>query len=303
MSVLTEAPPRRGTGPRTGVPAPRRNGPPAVTMPPSLTVAGGVIYPVPVGRLKLSDVAQRDLNWDWIHAMEKEFRWEAVGVIEVDQVPDGGLYVVDGGHRTQLVLTVHGPEALIPIHVHQVQSTEEHAQRYLDLNNRTAQAAQRLFHARVVNKDPAALQIVQTLKQAGMTVKTVQDRQPRAWYEITQPRALELIHKRCGQRGLALTVGLIARAWHDDPLATRADYLKGVAEFIRRYQEHRAWNLAKVVDRLRRVLPKQVLKEAKEMKLDSPGFSDIERLALTLLKYYNLNLKAGQKLSNPNLES
>jgi hypothetical protein len=183
---------------------------------------------VEVASLRVSQLAQRDLNPHWVNKIVAEFDPEEFGTPTVNQ-RDGFWYVIDGQHRVEALRSLGWDDIKIECWVYTGLTEQQEAAKFLLLNNRLTVATFPRFRIGVEAGNEEETAITTIVQNAGLHVAL-----DKAEGSINAVGTLRRIYKRDGELVLARTLAMIRDAYGTPGM--RAAVLDGIALFCARYQ-------------------------------------------------------------------
>lgn len=191
--------------------------------------------------LYVDEAYQRPLSFERVWEIATNFTWTLFDPLWIGRrrKEAGRLYVVDGRHRNAASLILDLPE--VPIQVRDTTGVEEEARIFVELTEkrRKISSAQR-FAAKLVFKDPIAMDIQKILSQWGFKVPTDTFAGSLAIYknsethrnEITAVGTLEAIYKVGGRNRVSGVLEVIRTAWDGVPPTTSAEIIRAVNRML-----------------------------------------------------------------------
>lgn len=169
---------------------------------------------------------QRDFDEARARAMSKEIDDSRIGVPVVSRRADGKLVVVDAQHRLAAkTLAGQGGESLL-CEVHIGLTKQQEAELFLKLNGgRKAIRAWDRYRARMVARDPIAVEFTRIVEKCGLRIGPAQGRNT-----LCAVQSIESVHRR--NRNLETTLSLLKKWGEGDPASLDGDLLKDVSCFL-----------------------------------------------------------------------
>jgi len=178
---------------------------------------------VPLGKMRLNPVAQRELRPAWAAEIASNFDPNKMAAPHVNH-RDEFFYIMDGQHTIEAArLSGYTDVDSVECFVYVGLTEAEEAEKFLELNNRKAVRAFDKFRAGVTARRPAPVEITQVLDANGLHVGN----------NIRCVAALETVHKAGGADLLNRTVGIINDAFGVDGFDS--NIVKGVGLLCHRY--------------------------------------------------------------------
>jgi hypothetical protein len=132
---------------------------------------------------------QRDLRWDLVNTIARDYDIVKAGPILLSEREDGTLWNVDGQHR--MAGAAQAGETEMFAHVVHGLTREEEAELRLARNNRRSDTIQEKFKTRLVMNDPVAHEIVKVVERFGAEINL----SPVTSKGINAIGTLELLYK------------------------------------------------------------------------------------------------------------
>ncbi len=193
---------------------------------------------IAIADMRVSPVAQRDLNQEWVNKIIAEFDLEELGEPTVN-LRDGAWYVIDGQHRVEALKGMGWGDQQMQCQAYEGLSEAEEAEKFLKLNNKLTVNALAKFRTGVTagreeENEISAIVAAEglsignanspgTLRAIG-TLRRVYHRDPE-----TLRRTLRILHESWGDTGLEAPlidgVGLVVHRYNgmlDDARAIAA---------------------------------------------------------------------------------
>lgn len=188
-----------------------------------------------------------------------------IGVPVVSVRSNGTMVVVDGQHRIYALCAAGAGDKPILCEVHDGLTTRKEAMLFLALNGgRTAVRAFDKFRARLVAKEPVAVEIKQIVTEAGLRI----ERSSQAG-TVCAVNAMESVHKRNGN--LRETLEVLSAWSNGDPDVFDGRLIKDMSAFLNAYSDAEPNAL---VERLGGWTPERLLGAIKRMQ----GSGDMSRV-------------------------
>lgn len=198
---------------------------------------------VPIPQMKVSPVAQRDLNQARVDRLAAAFDIEQLGTPTVNE-RDGGYYILDGQHRIEALRQIGWGDQQVQCWVYVDLTDEEMADRFDRLNDVLAVHAFDRFRIRVNAGREVECDIDRIVRASGLIVS--RDSLPGA---ISAVGTLSRVYNRAGGMVLGRTLRIIRDAFGDPGL--EAPVIDGIGLLVQRYAEE--LDDAFAVDRLKKV--------------------------------------------------
>lgn len=228
---------------------------------------------------------QRDFDQRRVDAMTRAYNPNLIGVPVVSKREDGSCVRIDGQHRLATCIAAgHGDVPLL-MEVHEGLSLQEEAELFLRLNGgRTAVGAIDKFKAKLVAREPIALEIFAILKRLGCKITRSPSRGG-----VMAVNAVEAAHRH---GNLEPTMRSLVTWLDGDTEAFHGDIIRAVSAFLVACPEADPLHLAA---RLADQSPERLRTRLKRETQQLPGFrEDAARLVLT--EIYNRNTKQARRV-------
>ncbi len=202
-----------------------------------------------------------------------------VGVPVLSMRADGSLWYIDGAHRGAAIVKAGQGDTPILCLVHEGLTVEEEAGWFVILNgDRVAVDVMSKYRARLIKKEPVAVEIHGIAKSKGLTISYSHGSKT-----ISAIAAVEWVHSKKGN--LAAVLDVLAPWALIDERALDGVIVKAVSIFLEQYPEADASHLHR---RLLRTSPTVVISTLKTAKRDYPGWV---AACLVLRSHYNKGTK------------
>lgn len=203
---------------------------------------------------------------------------------------DGSFNLVEGQHRVIALRRIYGDNIKVPCKIHYGLTYQQEAELCYKLD----QAKKRLSAAQAVNalveseSDPDIMEI-QRLVEANGFIWALDKKIPGE-YEIIAVRAVINAYKLLGGASFDRMLRLMSAAWHGAPCTLKANFISGMALFLKTYETELVDRTA--IKRLSPIAPEEVILRG---KTDFSTNRAALRYARVLLNEYNR--QRGRKLS------
>jgi len=194
---------------------------------------------VKLGQLYVDEAYQRPVSYDRIWEIVTNFTWALMEPLWIaDRKGKGTLYIVDGRHRFVSACTL-GTDKVpeLPCSIRRTEGMEEEAGIFLDLQvKRRRMTAAEQFPAKLIRKDPIALDLQKLMTRWGFKVKggfSVASRSA-SQNEITAIGTLELIYHYGGRQRVDGVLQIIREAWDGKPPSTSQRMLLAINRVLER---------------------------------------------------------------------
>lgn len=210
---------------------------------------------LPIGIMRVDREVQRSLDTARAADIANKFNPQGFGFITLSiRDNDGGAYIVDGQHRVAaLRLMGADSEHKVPCEVFRGLTQADEAALFRVRNNFRQVKVFDRFRVRVIEGDPVAVVLSNTLKRHQWTV--VKSAASRAKGNFNAVSALEWVYTGAGIRKSTVhpvaadnTIAIVTGAWGHDSMGVRAEIIRGLGLFLVQYGER--VDLAKIVNEL-----------------------------------------------------
>lgn len=246
-----------------------------------------------IGLVNLADLmidtdVQREEGLDALRVtkMARAFNPDALGVVIVSVRDDGAQIVLDGMHRCAAAREAKHKDPLQAI-LHHGLTREDEAALFLDYNNKKDVSAVSRFRARLVKREPVAVEIATVLAGHG--------------WEITSNNFAGAAHaataiERAYSKGsgtlkigtypevLDHVFGALTAAWGHDETAAHQHIVEGLAQLFGRFGP--AVDIDKLVREMENTTPRRLVGQAKALR-DAQGGTVPAALAKYLTSMHN----------------
>jgi hypothetical protein len=211
--------------------------------------------------VKIDRSYQRPLDEKRADTIAEHYNPERVGVPVLSQRKDGHIFALDGQHRIAAIVKAGRGETPILCLVHDDLTVEQEAGWFIILNgDRIAVDAMTKYRARVVTKEPVALDIRAIAKSKGLSISYGHGSKT-----VSAIHSVEWVHKNKGN--LAETLDALIPWAQVDERALDGILIKAVSIFLAGYPDADLEHLAK---RLTKETPATVMLTIKHAKRDYP---------------------------------
>lgn len=127
---------------------------------------------VPLGRMRVSALAQRDLKPAWVDHIVANMDLEQIGTPTINE-RDGHYFIIDGQHRVEALKAWLGedwPAQTLQCWTYSALSEQDEAERFLKLNNALSVAALAKFRVGVQAERPIETDIDRIVQAQGLRV-------------------------------------------------------------------------------------------------------------------------------------
>lgn len=164
---------------------------------------------VPIGLMRTSSLAQRDLNQARVDKIAAAFDLEQIGTPTVNH-RDGHYYVIDGQHRVEALRQIGWGDQQLQCWAYDGLSEQEEAEKFLKLNDVLVVDHFARFKVGVQAGRPLECDIDRIVRSQGLCVS--KSKTPGA---ISAVSTLTKVYNHEGASTLAKTLGLIRDAYGD----------------------------------------------------------------------------------------
>lgn len=182
---------------------------------------------VPIPKMKVSPIAQRQLNQARVDRLAAEFDLEQLGTPTVSE-RDGAYYIIDGQHRVEALRQMGWGDQQVQCWTYVGLTEQEEADKFDRLNDVLAVHAFDKFRVRVAAGRDVEADIDRIVRANGMCVS--RDAVPGA---IGAVGTLRRIYSRSDAKTLGRTLRIIREAYGDPGL--EAPVLDGIGLLCQRY--------------------------------------------------------------------
>lgn len=182
---------------------------------------------VPIPLMRVSPLAQRDLNESRVDHLVATFDLEKIGTPTVNK-RDGGYYIIDGQHRVETFRAIGWGDQQIQCWVYEELTEQEEAEKFLGLNDYLAVNALAKFRIAVRAGREQECAIDRIVRSQGLVISG--DKVPGG---IRAVGTLQRVFARAGGAVLKQTLATVRDAYGDSGFESTA--LDGMALFIQRY--------------------------------------------------------------------
>ncbi len=184
---------------------------------------------VPLDLLKVDPRVQRPENHRRVLRIAAELNLDALGLVCVSHRDDGDYYLIDGQHRIAALRVAGPPARPVACEVFTGLNMAEEAAMFRLRNNTAKVGYLDRFLVRVVEGDPRATDVEQTLKRHGWTINPNNQNG-----SFTAVAAYEKIH-RLDAVAAERAIAAITRAWGHDRNGADFRIVEGIGLVYARY--------------------------------------------------------------------
>ncbi len=182
---------------------------------------------VPIPKMKVSPLAQREINPARVDRIVADFDLEQIGTPTVN-LRDGSYYIIDGQHRIEALKAIGWEDQQVQCWTYEELSGQEEAEKFLKLNDTLAVTAHAKFRVGVQADRAVECDIDRLVRAQGLRVS--QDKHDGA---IGAVGMLRRIYNRSDPGTLSRTLKIIRDAYGDAGL--EAPVLDGIALLCQRF--------------------------------------------------------------------
>ncbi len=185
---------------------------------------------VPIGEMRVSPLAQRDLNRARVNKIAADFDLEQVGTPTVNE-RNGNYYVIDGQHRVEALREIGWGDQQIQCWAYAGLSEEDEAEKFLKLNDTLAVNAFAKFRVSVQAGRMEECDIDRIVRAQGLRIS--QDKRDGA---ISAVGSLIRVYGQAGPGQLARALRIIRDAYGQPGLETSV--ISGIGLLCARYDNN-----------------------------------------------------------------
>lgn len=182
---------------------------------------------VPIPKMKVSPVAQRELNQARVDRMAADPDLERLGTPTVNE-RDGNFYVIDGQHRIEMLRQIGWGDQQVQCWTYAGLSEDEEAECFLKLNDVLAVHAFDKFRVGVTAGRDDETDIDRIVRAQGLCIS--RDEMPGA---IGAVGTLRRVYKRADAKTLSRTLKIIKESYGDPGFT--APVIDGIGLLCQRY--------------------------------------------------------------------
>lgn len=182
---------------------------------------------VPIPSMKVSPLAQRDLNQARVDHMAANFDVEMIGTPTVN-LRDGHHYIVDGQHRVEMLKQIGWGDQNVQCWVYEGLSETDEAERFLKLSDTLTIDAFAKFRVGITAGREAECDIDRIVRLQSLVVS--RDDIPGA---ISAVGTLRRVYGRAGGKTLGRALRIVRDAYGDPGLTTHV--IDGIGLLCQRY--------------------------------------------------------------------
>ncbi len=245
---------------------------------------------VPVEKIFIESIYQRELNQNWVDKKAKEFDPRLLGVLVVSRRSNGVYAAFDGQHRCELVKIVGLKKIFCEVHHGLTVQEEAELFRLRNTTQRKVKALE-IYHAEKAAGDEQSLEIESIVESIGCKIpRSGPGKLNKARNSIGAINTLKKIHARYGSNFLLLVLSLIKETWPKNGDAFRSSIIEGMAVFMHRHQTDPIFSRKRFAEKLHWVEIATIASRANARK-ETGGGNAAYHIADVLLEEYNKNLK------------
>lgn len=196
---------------------------------------------VPIAKMSVSPLSQRDLNLNRVDHIVATFDLEQIGTPTVN-LRDGLFWIIDGQHRIEALKAIGWEDQQVQCWTYEGLTEEDEAEKFLKLNDYLTVNALAKFRVSVQAGRTVECDIDRIVRALGLVVSA--DKVPGA---IGAVGTLRRVYDRAGAAVLRQTLTTVRDAYGDPGL--EAAVIDGIGLFIHRYGSE--IDLAAAVTRLK----------------------------------------------------
>lgn len=182
---------------------------------------------VPIEKMKVSVLAQRDLNRSRVDKIAADFDLEQLGSPTVNE-RDGWFYIIDGAHRIAALKTIGYGDQQVQCWTYEGLTQEEEAERFLKLNDVLAVGAFAKFRIGVTAGRAEECDIDRLVRVNGLRIS--KDAIPGA---VRAVGTLRRVYRRGGPEAFSRTLRITNNAYGDPGL--EGSVIDGIGHLCARY--------------------------------------------------------------------
>lgn len=235
----------------------------------------------------VDDHYQRGVDMLRVRKMAADFDMRQFQPFTVVLRPDNNYYAVDGQHRLEAAKMLELPS--VPVMLYASDGPEDEAYLFAALQrNRRGLLAHQAFNARVFAGEQGPVEIKRIVNRHGFEVLATQSTYAKAQQDVISATAtLEEIYKQPNGRDLLdQTLDVLRRVFHGREEALRAHFIRGIAEFFRRYGDSPLLDRKSLYERLSETAIEDLLGRAANM-VRTMRFSQGYAVCMTIVQTYN----------------
>lgn len=245
-------------------------------------------------KLKASDTIvdhryQRELDVKRVESIARKWDWSLLGVPVVSKRSDGSHIRLDGQHRLAACIAAGHGDVSVMMQVHEGLSVQEEAALFLQLNgemggSRKAVGKIDRFKARIVAKEPTALEIQGILHASGCKVARSQQR--------GGIMAVEAVERAYHKGNLALVLSALVGWLDGEPESLDGAFIDAVSLFM---AAHPDADPAHLSARLQTHAPQKLKNRLRRERQQATSKSDAARMVLG--EIYNFRTPKPKRVS------
>ncbi len=182
---------------------------------------------IPIEQMRVSELAQRDINQARVDKIAVNFDPEQIGTPTVN-FRGGHYYIIDGQHRIAALKEMGWGDQQVQCWVYEGLTEAEEAERFLKLSDTLAIDGFAKFRVGITAGRPDECDIDRIVRAAGLVV--TKDELPGA---ISAVGTLRRVYARSGPGVLARTLRIVRDSYGDAGL--RAEVIDGIGMLCARY--------------------------------------------------------------------
>lgn len=182
---------------------------------------------VPIAKMKVNPVAQRDINPARVDRLAASFDLEELGTPTVNE-RDGWFYIIDGQHRIEMLKQIGWDDQQVQCWCYHGLTEEQEAEKFLNLNDTLTVSAFDKFTKAVAAGRPDECDIDRVVRAQGLVVS-----RERNTGAVGAVGTLRRVYGRGGPATLARTLRMIREAYGDGGFD--APVIDGIGLLCQRY--------------------------------------------------------------------
>ncbi len=167
-----------------------------------------------------------------IRTIAQAWNWELCQPLVVNRRLDGALYVIDGQHRLAAA-RLRGDIAQLPCVITTLADPALEAERFVAFNSRRKPLTPlEIYRAALASGDPKAKLVATLVEKNGFTVSKTSNNQQCKPDTLTNPRGIEKLIDRHGERPVDLALNAMGQSWRGERYQYAGTILPGVTATI-----------------------------------------------------------------------
>lgn len=242
---------------------------------------------LPASQLKTDDY-QRAQAMLWVERKARVFDWRLILPLTVNLRATGDYYVIDGQHRTLLLIFVGYGEVPVPIYLYEGLSAEQEAELFLLSQKpgaRRSLSAVDVFWAEYFRGESEPQGVAEAVSRAGGRIPRSTQQQWEPGGTIRALAQLRRAWRSLETDGLAEMLLVLRQAWGLGGLATSGIHIRGAEIFWSHYGAQ--VDRGSLIQHLSQRTPGHVLADATAAAISDSYEGKAYGMAMTLLRIYN----------------